>query len=234
VNPAAAAPARVLVIEDAPEFRLVIVAALRDAGFHTEEAEDGETGVHSAADLSPDVIILDLGLPKLDGLEACRRIRTFSDAYILMLTARDHEVDKVVGLTVGADDYMTKPFSARELVARVHALLRRRRDATPDDGLRRIGDLVVHPLAREVSVGGRRIELTRLEFDLLDVLSSNPRAVFSRARLLAAVWGEDWYGDEHVVDVHISKLRRKLGGSGDAHRHIQTVRGVGFRLAQDL
>lgn len=211
---------------------MLMVTVLSESGFAVLTAEDGEDGLRQARESSPDVVILDLGLPKIDGLEVCRTIRTFSDAYVVMLTARSDEIDKVVGLSVGADDYMTKPFSSRELVARIHALLRRRRTTAPEDpGARRLGDLVVDPVSREVHVAGSRVELTRIEFDLLDALAANPRAVLSRGQLLATVWGEDWYGDEHLVDVHISKLRRKLRSAGDGEAYVRTVRGVGFRLA---
>ena len=143
---------------------------------------------------------------------------------------RADEVDKIVGLSTGADDYVTKPFSPGELVARVRALLRRPRGETPSTSARRFGDLVIDPLAREVRQGDRLVELTRLEFDLLDALSDSPRVAFSRAQLLERVWGPTWFGDEHVVDVHIANLRRKLGDDGAAPRYVRTVRGVGSRM----
>ncbi len=224
---------KVLVVEDTAEYRLLIVKSLSDSGLELITAEDGQAGLALARDSSPDVVVLDLGLPQLDGLEVCRSIRTFSDAYILMLTARSDEVDKIVGLGVGADDYMTKPFSSRELAARVHGLLRRRRSAPPPaETVRRVGDLVIDPLGREVHVRGQRVELTRIEFDLLETLTANPRAVLTRAQLLSAVWNDGWYGDERLVDVHISKLRRKIRECGDEQEYVRTVRGVGFRMAQ--
>jgi DNA-binding response OmpR family regulator len=179
------------------------------------------------------VIVLDLMLPGIDGVEACRRIRRFSDAYILMLTAKTEEADKIVGLSTGADDYVTKPFSPGELVARVRALLRRPRgEAVPvvEDGARRFGTLVVDPSAREVVLDGEAIELTKLEFDLLETLSAEPRVAFSRAQLLERVWGPSWFGDDHVVDVHVANLRRKLGDDPAAPRYVRTVRGVGYRM----
>lgn len=220
---------RALVVEDAPEFRDLIAAQLEAAGFWVATVADGASAVEVARSQSPDVIILDLGLPGIDGVEVCRQIRTFSEAYIVMLTGRDDEVDMLIGLSVGADDYMTKPFSARELVARVHALLRRPR-VGPATQPRRLRDLVVDPDAREVIVADRKIELTRTEFDLLDALTANPKLVLSRRQLLERVWGPDWYGDDHVVDVHVSSLRRKLGDAAAEPKYIRTVRGVGYRL----
>jgi DNA-binding response OmpR family regulator len=149
-----------------------------------------------------------------------------------LLTARDEEVDTLVGLSVGADDYMTKPFSPRELVARIQAMLRRpRRPPTQDTLTRRFGDVEIGPAAREVHVGGRLVELTPTEFDLLDVLSAEPKVAFRRSRLLERVW-QDWYGDEHVVDVHVANLRRKLGDDAARPRYIRTVRGVGYRMGE--
>jgi DNA-binding response OmpR family regulator len=170
-------------------------------------------------------------LPGLDGIEACRRIRGFSDAYIVMLTARTAETDKIVGLSTGADDYVTKPFSPGELMARVRAMRRRPRATRPDQArVRRFGDLVVDPAAREVRRGDEAIELTRLEFDLLDALSERPRVVLSRRQLLQRAWGADWLGDDHLVEVHIANLRRKLGDDPRSPRYIRTVRGVGYRM----
>jgi DNA-binding response OmpR family regulator len=200
-----------LVVEDTPEFRELIAGQLEAAGFRVDTAADGASAVEAARSQPLEVIILDLGLPGIDGVEVCRQIRTFSEAYIVMLTGRDDEVDKLIGLSVGADDYMTKPFSARELVARVHAMLRRPRAAPVATRLRRLHDLVVDPDAREVVVADRRVELTRTEFDLLEALTTNPKLVLTRRQLLERVWGPDWYGDDHVVDVHVSSLRRKLG-----------------------
>jgi DNA-binding response OmpR family regulator len=221
---------RILVVEDAAEFRDLISDQLQAEGFRVEAVADGERAVDAARSGHPDVIVLDLGLPGIDGVEVCRQIRTFSEAYIVMLTGRDDEIDKLIGLSVGADDYMTKPFSARELVARVRAMLRRPRAATEAGAERRISDLVIDPDAREVLVGGRRVDLTRTEFDLLDALSANPKLVLSRRQLMERVWGLDWFGEDHVVDVHVSSLRRKIGDDPRAPRYIRTVRGVGYRL----
>jgi len=221
----------VLVVEDSPEFRSLLVPLLKQEGFRVEEATDGESGVEIARSLEPTVVVLDLNLPKMDGVEVCRQIRTFSDAYVIMLTAKADEVDKLIGLSVGADDYMTKPFSPRELVARIRAMLRRPRVGTGDDNsAREFGELRIDPLSREVLRSGGKIDLTRIEFDLLDVLSSNPRMAFTRAKLLERVWGPDWFGDDHVVDVHVSNLRKKIGDDPNAPRYVRTVRGVGYRM----
>lgn len=182
-------------------------------------------------DAPADIVVLDIGLPGMSGVEVCRQIRTFSDAYIVMLTAHTDETDKIVGLSVGADDYMTKPFSPRELSARLNAMMRRPRTgqeaavSPADSG----GDLVVDEDAREVIVRGTTVELTRIEFDLLATLARRPRKVLSRRRLVDEVWGAEWFGEDHVVEVHVSNLRRKLDAL-TTHRYIATVRGVGYRF----
>jgi DNA-binding response OmpR family regulator len=178
----------------------------------------------------------------MDGLEVCRQIRLFSDCYILMLTARTEEVDKLVGLSVGADDYMTKPFSPKELLARVRVLLRRPRGGSTSDASQLAAPVDARPLmfgrltldtaAREVRVDGRIIELTRTEFDILAALAEHSRRVLTRAALLHAVWGDSWVGDEHLVDVHIGHLRRKLGDDAVTPAFIRTVRGVGYRMGE--
>ncbi|MGZ6707324.1 MAG: response regulator transcription factor [Solirubrobacteraceae bacterium] len=223
-------PVRVLVVEDSAVFQAIIREALEREGFSVALATDGHEGLQLARELEPPVVILDLNLPGLDGLEVCRRLRQFSDAYVVMLTGRDDEVDKLVGLSAGADDYVVKPFSGRELVARVRAMLRRPRSGGPSEPLRRIGDLETDTLARDVRAGGQAVELTRIEFDLLDAFSAQPRVVFSREQLLERVWGPTWFGDDHVVDVHLSKLRQKLGDDAQSPRYIRTVRGIGYRF----
>lgn len=222
---------RVLVVEDDSAIAHLLTQYLSREGFEVDVAVDGEDGVDLARDARPDVIILDLMLPGIDGIEVCRRVRAFSDAYILILTARGEEVDRVIGLSVGADDYVVKPFSPRELSARVHALLRRpRQDQAVEEPVRRFGSLVIDTAAREVTLAGAPVDLTRTEFDLLETLSARPRAVFQRRRLLERVWGSDWYGDDHVIDVHVANLRRKLGDDPSASRYVRTVRGVGYRM----
>jgi DNA-binding response OmpR family regulator len=221
---------RALVVEDAVEIQDVVTELLRAEGFEVRTAADGERAVEVARSFEPDLVILDVRLPGIDGVQVCQRIRTFSDAFVIMLTAKADEVDKVVGLSVGADDYVTKPFSRRELMARVQVLFRRVRTTGPSSRERVFGDLIIDPDAREVRVAGRTTELTRIEFDLLDTLSGAPRMAFSRRQLQEAVWGEDWYGDDHAVDVHVSNLRRKLEPDSPSPRYIRTVRGIGYRM----
>lgn len=227
---------RVLVIEDAPEILQMVEAVLtRDGAYAVATATNGAESLEIARSFDPDVVVLDLGLPGMDGVEVCRQLRSFTDAYVLMLTGRDDEVDRLVGLAVGADDYMTKPFSTRELVARVQVLLRRPRggmhaktDEPQDDGTIQVGDLQIDPLSREVHVADTAIELTKIEFDLLATLAARPEMVFTRRLLMDSVWGDDWYGDDHMISVHMANLRKKID-IGDA-RHIKTVRGVGYRI----
>jgi DNA-binding response OmpR family regulator len=223
---------RALVVDDEPPLVQVVSGYLARDGFDVVAAADGESAVAAAREQRPDVVVLDVMLPGIDGMEVCRRIRTFSDAYIIMLTARSDEVDKLVGLSVGADDYLTKPFSPRELLARVRAMLRRPRSSQrgPAAGVRRFGALEVDPSGREVRVQRRPVELTRTEFDLLDTLSAEPGMVFTRRQLLEHVWGRDWYGDDHVIDVHVGNLRHKLGDDAAHPRYVRTVRGVGYRM----
>ncbi len=225
---------RVLVVDDEDALAQLVADYLRRDGCDVQVAGDGLAAVAAVRDFSPDVVVLDLGLPGLDGVEVCRQVRTFSDCYVLMLTARTDEVDKLIGLSVGSDDYMTKPFSPRELVARVHVLLRRPRGAAGADraGTQplRFGPLELDLAGREVRVDGRPVELTRTEFDLLAALAGRPKMVFSRRQLIDTVWGGAWTGDEHLVDVHIAHLRRKLGDDAAESRFIRTVRGVGYRM----
>ena len=193
-----------------------------------------------AREIDPDVVVLDLGLPGMDGIEVCRELRTFSDAYVVMLTARSAEVDTIIGLSVGADDYVTKPFSPRELVARIRAMLRRPRKAPVRDTVTRagrtespprvFGALRIDVAGREVCLGEAPVMLTRTEFDVLAVLSSRPGMAFNRRQLIEAVWGESWVANEHLVDVHVGHLRRKLGDDPAAPRFVTTVRGIGYRM----
>lgn len=224
----------VLVVDDEPGIVDLVRRYLEREQFRVLQASDGTRAVAIARCEMPDVIVLDLMLPGIDGLEVTRQIRSFSDAYILMLTARTEEIDRIIGLTAGADDYLTKPFSPRELVARVRAMLRRPRGA----GRSEVGPVPTAPLviddlevdrnAHEVRLAGRRIDLTPLEFALLDTLASRAGMVFTREQLIEQVWG-DFYGEEHIVDVHVSNLRRKLAADTDLEPLIETVRGVGYR-----
>ena len=224
-------PLRVLVVDDEVALAGVVANYLQREGFDTRLVHDGSVAVAVAREWRPDLVVLDVMLPGIDGVEVCRQLRGFSDAYVIMLTARDEEVDKVVGLSVGADDYLVKPFSPRELIARVRAMLRRPRAATSTAAPPlTVGDLRVDPAARTVTVDGRPVELTRTEFDLLAAMAAHPRAAFSRRQLIDEVWGGDWYGDEHVVDVHIGHLRRKLGDDATEPRLIRTVRGIGYGM----
>jgi len=223
--------ARALVVEDEPPLARLVAGYLERDGFAVSVCGDGERAVQLATEQDPEVIVLDLMLPGVDGVEACRRIRAFSDAYIVMLTARTAEIDKIMGLSTGADDYVTKPFSPGELMARIRAMRRRPRTTRPDHApVRRFGELSIDPAAREVRRGGQVVALTRLEFDLVDALSEQPRVVLSRRQLLERAWGADWVGDDHLVEVHIANLRRKLGDDPQSPRYILTVRGVGYRM----
>ena len=228
------APTKVLVVDDERALAAVIASYLSKAGHHVSQAYTGTDAVIQARAVDPDVIVLDLGLPGLDGIEVCRQIRTFSDCYILILTARGDEVDRLVGLSVGADDYLTKPFSNRELVARVQTVLRRpRRHPAPEVEAERVfGDLRIDAAAREVTRAGQPVAVTRTEFDILDVLSGQPRLALSRRQLIDAVWDSAWVGDEHVVDVHVANLRKKLDDDPTEPRYITTIRGVGYRMGR--
>ena len=232
-------PGRVLVVDDEVDLARVVASYLKTEGFDAEIANDGPSAVAAARRDRPQLVVLDLMLPGFDGVEVCRRIREFSDCYIIMLTARDEEIDKVLGLTVGADDYLVKPFSPRELMARVRAMLRRPRERVGDEeppsadaGPRTFHDLTVDPESRRAWRGDRELGLTRTEFDLLDALTAKPRRAFTRRQLIEAVWGADWFGDEHILDVHIGHVRRKLHDDAAQPRFIRTVRGVGYGMVQ--
>jgi len=219
-------PPSILVVDDEPPILELVRGYLEREGFVVRTAEDGLAAVEQVRVDKPDVIVLDLMLPGLDGIEVCRQIRMFSDAYVLMLTARSEEIDRIVGLAVGADDYLVKPFSPRELVARVKALLRRPRAAMPSASS---ASLVVDPARRVATVRGNAIVLTATEFDILATLARDPGVVISRDQLLDRVWGPEFIGDDHLVDVHVANLRRKIGDG-----FIETVRGVGYRLTESL
>nr|WP_236122438.1 response regulator transcription factor [Cellulomonas palmilytica] len=224
---------RALVVDDEEPLARLVAGYLEKDGFEVRVELDGPGAVRAAREREPDVVVLDLGLPGLDGVEVCRQIRTFSDAYVVMLTARADEVDTLVGLSVGADDYVTKPFRPRELMARVAALMRRPRRVRDDSATASaltVGALRIDTVGREVWLDGREVALTRTEFDLLAALASAPQRAFSRRALIAAVWGDEWVGDEHLVDVHLLHVRRKLGDSASEQRYVRTVRGVGYRM----
>jgi DNA-binding response OmpR family regulator len=225
-------PARVLVVDDEPPIRAIVRGFLERAGMLVAEAADGPAAVEGARSFVPDVVVLDIMLPGFDGLEVLRRIRAFADPLVILLSARTEEVDRIVGLRVGGDDYLVKPFSPGELVARVEALLRRRRPApaTEREGVIRVAGLVVDLARREVTLDGATVELTALEFSVLEALGRDPGVVLGRQQLLDAAWGRDFMGDEHVLEVHVGNLRRKLGDDPAKPRFIETVRGVGYRL----
>ena len=229
---------RILVVDDETDLAQLVAGYLRKAGLEVAVRHDGTEAVTAVRDFTPDVLVLDLGLPGIDGIEVCRQARTFSDCYVLMLTARDDEVDKIVGLSVGADDYVTKPFSPRELVARVQAMLRRARtggaeptaDSQHSQQALVIGELVVEEDSRQVHLAGEPVALTRIEFDLLLCLAARPQLVLSRRQLVEMVWDTHWTGDEHLVDVHIGRIRKKLGDEATNPRFIHTIRGIGYRM----
>ena len=223
---------RILVVDDEEGIRELVGTYLRNEGFDVEEAADGEQALEMFRNQPFDLLVLDLRLPGLDGYDVLREIRRDSAVYVIVLTARSEEADKLIGLELGADDYVTKPFSPRELVARVRAVLRRRRegDGSDDDEQMRFAGLVVDVGRHEVSVDDAPVELTNLEFELLASLAGAPGRVFTRRQLIERVWGWDFYGDERLVDVHIRNLRKSLGDSADTPRFVGTVRGVGYKL----
>lgn len=227
---------RVLVVDDEANLRHTLGYALRQEGYEVLTAEDGEDGLEQFRNAKPDLVILDVMLPRLDGFEVCRRIRRQSDVPILMLTARDTELDKVVGLEIGADDYLAKPFSMRELVARVRAMLRRAgRTAeaeTPESA--EIGGLQIDVPKHRVLADGAEISLKPREFDLLAFLMSHPGQVFDRDQILTRVWGFDYAGDSRTVDTHVKTLREKLRDDAERPRWLETVRGVGYRFKESV
>jgi DNA-binding response OmpR family regulator len=225
---------RILVVDDEAGIRDLVGTYLRNEGFTVDEAADGEGALDCFRRNEPQLVVLDLRLPGIDGYDVLREIRRDSAAYVILLTARAEEADKLIGLELGADDYVTKPFSPRELVARVRAVLRRGRepDTTSDDRIRFAG-LEIDADRHEVHVDGEPIELTHLEFQLLAALAGSPRRVFSRRQLIEQVWGWDFYGDERLVDVHIRNLRKSLGDPADDPRFIGTVRGVGYKFVAE-
>lgn len=218
---------RVLVVEDDEDIAQVLQRSLRMEGYEVRVARDGEAALEEAARFHPDLVVLDLGLPKLDGIEVARRLREGDDVPILMLTARDALDSRVEGLDVGGDDYLVKPFERKELLARLRALLRRR----PPRGSASlvVADLSLNPDTHEVARGDRQVELTQREFELLEYLMRNERIVIPRQRLLEEVWGYDPFANTNTIEVFVSNLRRKLEGGGEA-RLLHTIRGAGYVL----
>jgi len=220
----------VLVVEDAPEYAELVSVVLGRAGHHVRLAPDIGVAVTAMTNRMPDLVVLDLALPDGDGLDLCRAIREHSDAYVLVVSGRAEAADTLMGFRLGADDFVLKPFSGRELLARVEALLRRPRGGEAVVSVRSFGELRIDPASREVTVAGVDVDLTRIEFDLLDMMASNPRTVLARQQLLDHVWGPGWFGDDHVVDVHVANLRKKID-LPDRPSFVRTVRGVGYSMA---
>ena len=221
--------ADILIIEDDPEIRSVLRSALKQAGFATREAGDGAEGLAKALNGRDDLIILDIGLPAMDGFDLCRRLRAEKDTPVLFLTARDDEIDRVVGLELGGDDYVTKPFSPRELVARVRAILKRSQGGAGANGTLRRGVLELDPARHLCRVDGRNVALTQREMAILSLLMSRPENVFAKPQLSDAVYGPVIHVSDRTLDSHLRNLRAKLreAGAGDA---IETVHGVGIRM----
>jgi len=220
-----------LVIDDERSIVDLVTAYLRQEGYEVQAAMDGPSGLKAARAIKPDLIVLDVMLPGMDGIELLAQLRRESDVYVILLTAKSEETDKIVGLSVGADDYLTKPFSPRELVARIKAALRRLRgtSASGESSILAFRHVRIDVGRRQVSVDGQPVELTAIEFDLLTALAEHNGMVLSREQLLQRVWGYDFYGDSRVVDVHIGHIRQKLGDD----RSVATVRGVGYRFVDE-
>jgi two-component system response regulator RegX3 len=223
----------ILMVEDEPSITAPLIEALEREGFESAVARTASEGMSLAGDLAPDLVLLDVGLPDGSGYDVCRELRRNSEVPIIMLSARGEETDRIVGLEVGADDYVVKPFSARELVARIRAVLRRARRAEAGAGAEplEVGDVLLDLARHEVTHAGEPLELTRKEFDLLRLLMRNAGAVVSREQLIEDVWDANWFGPTKTLDVHVSALRKKLGDDPAAPRYVHTVRGVGFRFA---
>jgi DNA-binding response OmpR family regulator len=221
----------VLVVEDELEIARVVRDYLRNAGFEVIVVGDGGSAVASVRSAKPDLLVLDLGLPGRDGLDVAREIRRWSDTPIVMLTARGDETDRVVGLEIGADDYVVKPFSPKELVARVRAVLRRTRTAARGDEIVRAGDVEIDTAKMRVSVGGTQVDLTPTEFQLLATLAREPGRVFTRSQLLDAVHGVAIESYERAIDAHVKNIRRKIEPTPGSPRYVVTVHGVGYRFA---
>ena len=224
---------KILVVDDEPKIIQLTQDYLENAGFSVISAGDGERALAVIRDEQPDLVVLDLGLPGMDGLDVCRSIRKTSNLPIIMLTARDEETDKLVGLELGADDYITKPFSPKELVARVRSVLRRSELAQEEREVFRVGDVTLDSPRMQVTVSGEEIELTATEFQLLQALASQPGRIFTRSQLLNAVHGVAIESYERAIDAHIKNIRRKLEPFPHEPRYIQTVYGVGYRFSDE-
>ena len=226
---------KILVVDDELDIVKVVRAYLEQAGFRVVTASDGQQALAAFRHEKPDLVVLDLNLPKMDGLDVCRAIRREGNTPVIMLTARVEETDKLIGLEIGADDYIVKPFSPREVVARVRTVLRRSTSAAPDQPtLITIGDLTIDPLKHAVHLASRTIDLTPMEFNLLHVMASQPGRAFSRMDLLDAVQGEAYEGYERSIDVHIKNLRQKLGDEPRNPTYVLTVYGIGYKFNEDL
>lgn len=223
---------KILVVDDEPGIVSNVRAYLEREGYVVQTAQDGTSALRLARSFSPDLVVLDIMLPGIDGLEVLRLLRQDSDVYVVLLTARTEEMDKVIGLTVGADDYLTKPFSPRELVARVKAILRRGRGGTEPTATLTLtfGDLRIDPAAHQAWKGDSTVDLTAIEFNLLYALAKHQGRVLSREQLIEQVWGYDYYGDDRVVDVHLGRLRKKIEDDPEHPQLVVTVRGVGYRF----
>jgi DNA-binding response OmpR family regulator len=219
----------ILVVDDEPNIADLVDLYLTREGFRVVKRATGEDGLEAVREQRPRLVVLDVGLPDIDGLEVCKRIRQTSQLPVIFLTARDGEIDRVLGLELGGDDYLTKPFSPAELVARVKAVLRRA-DGGPPPEVVQVGDLAIDTGRREVRAGEAPVDLTTKEFDLLRFLAERPGLALSRQQILDGVWGYDWFGDARTVDVHIAQVRKKLGDAIE----ITTVRGIGYRLEKPL
>jgi len=220
---------RILVVDDEANIIDLVTLYLEREGYRVDSAFDGATALEMIRNDEPSLVVLDIMLPEMDGFEVCRQVRATSEVPIIMLTARDEDIDKIVGLELGADDYLTKPFNPRELVARVKAILRRlERSERSDDQPLHIGDVSIDPARREVHIGDEEVTLRTKEFDLLLTFAEHPGIVLTREQLLNLVWGFDFYGQTRTVDVHIAHIRKRLANS--KHVQIDTVTGVGYKL----
>jgi two-component system response regulator RegX3 len=225
---------RVLVVDDEPALLDAVGYALRSEGFEVETATDGEDALHTLTDDRIELVVLDIMLPRLSGIEVCRRMREASDVPIILLSARDAEVDRVLGLESGADDYVTKPFSMPELLSRVRAVLRRRDLdlAAGGSSVRRIGHLEIDPVRHVVRADGQLVRLTPSEFKLLALLAGEPERVFTRREIMQHLWDSSYVGDQRACDIHMSNLRRKLERDPESPQQLITVRGVGYKLVE--